>query len=304
MKKLLAITILLFASSFVLAQNECPSGTYVPSWGKFTTSDGVTHQTVCIDTSARWTLPLLNSISPTTITSSFLAADGTAALPSYSFSNQTNMGFYRSPSPTPNHLQWGEAGVGQILYATSIIRYAPGITHGWTATADPVNGQADTCLSRQSAGVIEVGNNPGTSCETTPNAGGTLNAADYRVANVASSGTGGIARTTSASLTAPTISSATIITGIVGDGSGYKHKRFGASCTTAASAGSNCNSTLSWTTAFADANYTVTCFGTQASGVPILTNSTKAAASVTVTVWAATASAAQFSSIDCIASHD
>jgi hypothetical protein len=102
---------------------------------------------------------------------------------------------------------------------------------------------------------------------------------------------------------APTVSSPTVNTG-VSQGSGVKHQRFGASCTTAASAGSLCSSTLTWTSAFADANYTVSCVGSQAGGVPILTLSTKLAASIAITVWAATASAAQFASVDCIAMHD
>jgi hypothetical protein len=109
--------------------------------------------------------------------------------------------------------------------------------------------------------------------------------------------------TANSAITNAVLTRATINTG-VSQGSGFKHQRFGTTCSTAATAGTTCPSTLTWTSAFVDASYTVSCVGSQGSGVPILTQSTKAAASIAISVWAATASAASFSSVDCIAVHD
>jgi hypothetical protein len=80
-------------------------------------------------------------------------------------------------------------------------------------------------------------------------------------------------------------------------------------CTTAASIGATCDTTVTWTTAFADTNYTATCSGdVVTSGVPLLEgidiSAAKAAASITVRTYALTAAAAQFTTIDCVAFHD
>lgn len=83
-------------------------------------------------------------------------------------------------------------------------------------------------------------------------------------------------------------------------------KRNVSACVTAASAGAVCNTTVTWPTAFPDANYTCTCNGAGiASGVPALGGvSSKVAASCTIQVVAVTAVAAQFSTVECIAVHD
>lgn len=97
-------------------------------------------------------------------------------------------------------------------------------------------------------------------------------------------------------------------TGVDGDGGGIKHKRGTAGCATAASAGATCTTTVSWTTAFADANYTVVCEGRGvSSGVPVIgaeVAASRLAASITITTVAVTATAAQFTAVDCIAFHD
>lgn len=95
-------------------------------------------------------------------------------------------------------------------------------------------------------------------------------------------------------------------TGVNGDGSGLKHKRGTAGCATAAAAGAACTTTVTWATAFADANYTVQCGGRLVtSGVPSNGGITaQIAASVTFQTVAETAAAAQFTNIDCIAIHD
>lgn len=90
-----------------------------------------------------------------------------------------------------------------------------------------------------------------------------------------------------------------------GQNSAQKTQRFGASCTTAASAAATCTSTFSWTTAFADANYTPVCWGEGPAGSPIISlNATQVAASVTVQVQAATAVASSFAGVYCHAVHD
>lgn len=114
-------------------------------------------------------------------------------------------------------------------------------------------------------------------------------------------GTGSIVLATS-----PTITSPTIASGINGDGSGLKAKRGAAGCATAAPAGSTCTTTVTWTTPFADANYTAMCGGRGiTSGVPVYGGITaQLAASVTFQTVSGTAAAAQFTNIDCTAVHD
>lgn len=103
-----------------------------------------------------------------------------------------------------------------------------------------------------------------------------------------------------------TAGSLTIRGGIAGDGSGFKHKRGTTGCTTGAAAGAACTTVVTWTTTFADANYTAQCGGrVVASGVPLNGGLTaQDAASVTFQTVAATAAAAKFTNIDCIAVHD
>ncbi len=93
--------------------------------------------------------------------------------------------------------------------------------------------------------------------------------------------------------------------GIGPDGSGFKHKRVGG-CATSAVQFNTCDTTVIWTTAFADTNYTVTCTGDViASGVPQIEGVTvKAAASITVRTIALTAVAAKYTTLDCSATHD
>jgi len=84
-------------------------------------------------------------------------------------------------------------------------------------------------------------------------------------------------------------------------------KRGVAGCATTATIGATCTTTVSWSTAFADANYTLTgCTGNGiTSGVPLIQGITaKAGASVTVRTVALTAVAAQFTNIECGAVHD
>jgi hypothetical protein len=94
------------------------------------------------------------------------------------------------------------------------------------------------------------------------------------------------------------------MTGIANDTAGFKHARFGSSCT--AGSGATCVSTYNWTTSFADTNYTVTCSlaGTIAGAPVISAVSSKRPSGVTVTIANAGRTAASASEVDCIAVHD
>jgi hypothetical protein len=122
-----------------------------------------------------------------------------------------------------------------------------------------------------------------------------------------------VARTTTDTLTNKTLTSPTITNPVINSGissgSGIKHQRFGVSCTTAAAIGAACNSTYTWTSSFADANYSVVCTGDGraggALGVPVVINANSIGASTfLVSIAAFSAAAAQFPSVDCIAFHD
>lgn len=76
-------------------------------------------------------------------------------------------------------------------------------------------------------------------------------------------------------------------------------------CTTAATAGAVCNTTMTWGTAFPDASYRVVCGYEGGSGIPTLGGvNSKVAASFTVSTIAVTASAATATTIVCLGIHD
>ena len=102
------------------------------------------------------------------------------------------------------------------------------------------------------------------------------------------------------------LTSLTVSTSVGNDGGGLKHIRGVAGCATAAAVGAACTTVVTWSTAFADANYTARCNGRLiTSGVPVNGGLTaQVAASVTFQTVATTAVAAQFTNIDCIALHD
>lgn len=88
------------------------------------------------------------------------------------------------------------------------------------------------------------------------------------------------------------------------DGGGFKHKRFGATCSTAATTGTTCTTTYSWTTAFADANYTPVCTPVGPTQLGVFSINSFNAAGVTIVIDTATNAAASYSGVDCIAIHD
>jgi hypothetical protein len=111
---------------------------------------------------------------------------------------------------------------------------------------------------------------------------------------------------TGMSITAPAMTSPTINTGI-SQGSGHKHQRFGVTCSTGTTAGAQCTTAYTWTSAFADANYTVsiTCISavTQA---PSISAETVTASGFTVRVEAPAAAGAGTAcgGINAFADHD
>jgi len=84
---------------------------------------------------------------------------------------------------------------------------------------------------------------------------------------------------------------------------GYQTKRV-ASCTTGAAAASTCTTTVTWTTAFPDTNYTAVCMIDGPTGVPyVLGSQSKAGASIVVSIANLTAVAAS-GTLNCKAQHD
>lgn len=103
-------------------------------------------------------------------------------------------------------------------------------------------------------------------------------------------------------LTNKTLASPIINIGI-SQGSGFKHQRI-ASCTTGAAAGSTCTTTLTWTLAFADANYTAVCTIDNPTGVPyVLGTQSKVGASIVISIANLTAVAAS-GTLNCEGLHD
>jgi hypothetical protein len=89
---------------------------------------------------------------------------------------------------------------------------------------------------------------------------------------------------------------------------GMQAKRV-AGCSTAASLNATCDTTVTWNSAYADANYTAVCTGDAITGgVPIIEgisiSAAKTGAAITVRTISITAAAATFTTIDCTAIHD
>ena len=91
-------------------------------------------------------------------------------------------------------------------------------------------------------------------------------------------------------------------TGVL-QGSGLKHQRI-SSCTTGTTANSTCATTLTWTTAFLDANYTAICGLTGATNNPSIEYETKLAGSLAVVITNGPLGGAAAATIECAALHD
>jgi hypothetical protein len=88
-------------------------------------------------------------------TEAILAPDGTASLPGFAFSGATNMGMFRSA----NILGLGEQGGAKLALVNNNAQLRSDGDIAWVSTTDPVAGSLDTNISRQAAGVIQIGTN-------------------------------------------------------------------------------------------------------------------------------------------------
>ena len=106
--------------------------------------------------------------------------------------------------------------------------------------------------------------------------------------------------------TASTFFDGLIVNKHMTNGTGFQHIRNNSPCTTAASLPSTCNDTITWSPAFADTNYTVTCTGGNGgTGLPVIQSyGSKGTGSIVVVTASMTSAAAGFSSINCMAAHD
>lgn len=113
-----------------------------------------------------------------------------------------------------------------------------------------------------------------------------------------------VTNTSTDTMTNKSLTSAIFITGINNNGSGHKHIRF-VSCTTAAGANSFCTTSMTWTTAFADANYSVVCTASNDAGQGWVTGTAnKVAAGMDVNFTNGPGAGALSETITCLADHD
>lgn len=115
-------------------------------------------------------------------------------------------------------------------------------------------------------------------------------------------------------LTTPTLSSPTEISplvlnptfnsGITNSGSGFKHQRFGATCSTGATMYNVCNTTYSWASPFADANYTVVCTPIGQADFPLFAIVNYDQNGITIQLSTLSNAVASYSNVDCVAVHD
>jgi hypothetical protein len=223
----------------------------------------------------------------------------------------------------------GSANKAFVADTTGVIATAGGITLQTTAQTLPASITNDTAggilLTNNAGSSVQFGNG-GTLFLNSPQGirwtGATSGTTFVQASSVAGAGILTlpatvtdtlVARTTTdtltnKTLTSPIITNPTINNG-VSQGSGVKHQRFGASCTTPAALGGACNSTYTWTSPFADANYSVVCTGDSragtALGIPVVINANSIGASTfLVSIAAFSSTGAQFPAVDCIAFHD
>lgn len=109
-----------------------------------------------------------NSALPgsTTLTSGqFLVPNGTSALPSYSFTAEPSLGFYRSGAGEISVGNANVAGVNPFDFTPSQARLGSAIGLGWSSATAAAGGAADTGLYRTAAASLALGN--GTAADTT-----------------------------------------------------------------------------------------------------------------------------------------
>jgi hypothetical protein len=114
-----------------------------------------------------------------------------------------------------------------------------------------------------------------------------------------------VGRATTDTLSNKTLQSPTVISGI-SQGSGFKHQRFGATCTTGANQFDSCITSYTWSSAFANASYTVTCtlIGPVTQRPVISDVLNKTAGGFQLSIFTALAASSSAPQVDCIAVHD
>jgi hypothetical protein len=233
--------------------------------------------------------------------------DGTKAAPAFSWTSEVGSGLYRN----------GTNDVRMSVNATDAVQFTPtGVLVPVGITSAPLvitgAGQTSASVSTSSTlgGALSLTDTSGSAGN-----GGLLlfGASQGRFASIkgfitdgANNTSGEIGFATRTASANATLTEKFRVTsgGISGDTAGFKHKRFGSSCATLAVAGNTCTSTLTWVTAYPDANYTVVCTGQGPAGQPILSLNTHVAASATINVTATTAVISSFTEVDCVAVHD
>jgi hypothetical protein len=242
--------------------------------------------------------------------------DGTVGTPGLGWGSETGTGWRRAAA---GDVRFGVSGVDKLFFnATGM-----GIGGAPTLPLEIVqSGSASTVLSQFLEGSLADGNfvqtylgkqvGTGTTGVATYTKNATAANSTYCLAVFGASAStlcvdGNGKTTTAGSLTTSGVLTAAtginISAGVGNDQSGFKHQSV-AGCTTAASVGATCPSTLAWTTPFADASYHAVCGCNGSTGVPVVTSWSVAAGSVSINTAALTASAATCTNISCVAVHN
>lgn len=224
--------------------------------------------------------------------------DGTVAAPAYSWTSETGTGLYRIGS---NDIGFAVNQVKKLELTSSLFTVTPAAS--FSSTLAVTGTTTSTGIFRAPDGSVTA---PGVSFTSEDDGSGTgLYMGAAQSLRVAVNGAEIARFEPTRTLVGVGTSVLQINTGVTADGSGFKHKRGVAGCTTAAVAGASCSVTVTWTTAFADANYTATCNVDGSSGpVAYVGISSKVAASIQVAISAITANAATATTFECIAVHD
>lgn len=225
-----------------------------------------------------------------------------------------------------------------------------GASDGTVAAAIYQVGGTDTGITRDSAGVIDIGNGTQGSISGGIKAASLALGGGAALTTTARTGTGNLVLATAPTITnstqdiinqpaatafvlkdnqggtrlsipsggvaagtinntditgASTLSSISFKTGVT-QNSGLKHQRFGSLCSTGTTQGASCTTAVTWTSAFADANYTVSCTPLTPTNTPGgIDIESKAGAGFNIRIFNLGVGAlATYATVDCIAIHD
>lgn len=90
-----------------------------------------------------------------TLTSQMFGSTNSATVPFYSFQNDRTTGFFDAGG---NSEGWSSGGVDKFHFLAGSVRQGANQVYAWGSAADPSAGGNDTGLSRDSAGVVDIGN--------------------------------------------------------------------------------------------------------------------------------------------------